>query len=206
MLRTVGLTALVTLSLAACSSVAEPPFSLVNSEPPFEIRDYAPMLVAETTTTGDRDQAVNAGFRVLADFIFGNNRAQAEIAMTAPVTQAKGEDIAMTAPVTQTETGGAWTIGFVMPANYTSATLPLPNDPRVTIREIASRRIAVVVYSGLSGDDEVRAQTAALQTWMGQMNLTAAGSPVVARYDPPWTLPMFRRNEIQIEIREPAAS
>lgn len=205
MLRTGVFASLVAMTLSGCSSVAEPAFGVVKSEPPFEIRDYAPMIVAETKTQGDRDQAVNAGFRVLADFIFGNNTARTEIAMTAPVTQAKGEEIAMTAPVTQTESAGAWTIGFVMPAEYTLATLPLPKDPRVTIREVAGRRVAVVVYSGLSGENEVRSQTTALQAWMNRMGLAAAGSPVVARYDPPWTLPMLRRNEIQIEVAPQAS-
>jgi hypothetical protein len=205
MLRAAAFAAFIAITLSGCSSVAEPSFSVVQAEPPFEIRDYAPMLVAETKARGDRDQAVNAGFRVLADFIFGSNTARTEIAMTAPVTQAKGEEIAMTAPVTQAGEDGAWTIGFVMPANYTMATLPLPNDPRVTIREVAARRVAVVVYPGSSGETEVRAKTAALQLWMRRMGLDAAGSPVVARYDPPWTLPMFRRNEIQIEVTAPAS-
>ena len=120
MLRTAVIAASVALTLSGCSSVAEPSFSVIKADPPFEIRDYAPMIVAETKTQGDRDQAVSDGFRVLADFIFGNNTARTEIAMTAPVTQAKGEKIAMTAPVTQTEDGGRWTIGFVMPAKVLS--------------------------------------------------------------------------------------
>jgi hypothetical protein len=200
MLRAAAFAAFVAFALSGCSSVAEPPFSIVKAEPPFEVRDYASVIVAETKTQGDRDQAINAGFRVLADFIFGNNTADTEIAMTAPVTQAEGKEIAMTAPVTQTENGGIWTIGFVMPANYTIATLPRPIDPRVTIREVPARRVAVVVYSGFSGESDVRDQTAALQRWMARAGLAAAGSPVVARYDPPWTMPMFRRNEIQIEV------
>ena len=203
MLRTAAIAAFVAIIFSGCSSVAEPAFSVVRSESPFEIRDYAPMIVAETKVQGNRDEAVRAGFRVLADFIFGNNTARTEIAMTAPVTQAKGEEIAMTAPVTQTENNGIWTIGFVMPASYTMATLPRPNDPKVTIREVLGRRVTVVVYSGSSGENEVRQQTTALELWMDRRGLAVAGAPVVARYDPPWTLPMFRRNEILIEIAPP---
>lgn len=199
MFRLIAATGL--LSLAGCASVAEPAYRVVLAEAPFEVRACQPMIVAETRIEGERGAAANAGFRILADYIFGNNTAKAEIAMTAPVTQAQdGQEIAMTAPVMQAPAGSAWVVGFVMPAEWTLDTLPTPNDPRVVLRRQDGRHVAVVRFAGTTGEGAVRRETEALERWLAAKGMTPAGAPVVARYDPPWTLPMFRRNEIQIEI------
>jgi hypothetical protein len=52
-----------------------------------EIRDYAPMIIAETEARGDRREAISKGFRLIAEYIFGNNTAAQRVPMTAPVTQ-----------------------------------------------------------------------------------------------------------------------
>lgn len=190
----------------------EPKFDLLLKEDRFEIRHYAPQIVAETFVDGDMDSASSRGFRLIADYIFGNNQ-NAGIAMTVPVViepEAGSEKIAMTAPVSiepQTEQEGAmagarhWRIHFVMPSQYSMATLPKPVNPLVSLREIPAKSFAAITYTGFNTESSVQAKTDELVGWMKSKNLEAIGKPQLARYNPPWTLPFLRRNEILLEIR-----
>jgi len=189
----------------------EPKFDLLLQEDRFEIRRYAPQIIAETFVDGDMDSASSRGFRLIADYIFGNNQ-KAGIAMTVPVVvepAAGSEKIAMTAPVSiepQTEEdamAGAkrWRIHFVMPSQYSMATLPKPVNSLVSLREIPARSFAVITYTGFNTESSVQAKTDEIARWMKSKNLEAIGKPQLARYNPPWTLPFLRRNEILLEIR-----
>lgn len=180
----------------------EPAFTVAIHEGAFEARDYPELVVAEVSVTGDRDQASNAGFRLLAAYIFGGNTRRQSIAMTAPVVQERktSESIAMTAPVTQSGGDGAWVVRFTMPSTYTLATLPAPNDPQVRLVSVPAQRVAVVRFSGLARPDDVERRTEALKAFMQRQQLRASGEPVLARYDPPWTLWFMRRNEVWIPI------
>jgi hypothetical protein len=176
----------------------------------FSLRAYAPVLVAEVTVSGTRKEAANAGFRLLADYIFGNNLAaqgtEAEtIAMTAPVVQAPAQPtkqtIAMTAPVIQDPTGpGQWTVQFVMPKAYTLATLPKPKNSAVTLRALPARTVAAVQFSGWATAEALAKHQAALQAWVAAKNWQASGGVQLAFYNPPWTLPWWRRNEIWLPM------
>ena len=185
----------------------KPSYQSIEKTGDFELRLYAPMIVAETYVEGSFDQASTAGFRLIAGYIFGDNRAQdgasgQKIAMTAPVTMETGsQKIDMTAPVTMEGGGGRWRIGFVMPSRYSMATLPTPNNPRVTLREIPEQRTAAIVFSGFAGEGKVKAKTEALLAWMAARGLEPVSAPQLARYDPPWTLPFFRHNEILVAYR-----
>lgn len=191
----------VALFASAAMAVEEPAFKLVTRDGNIEVRDYPALIAAEAHVDGDRQAAVNEGFRLIADYIFGDNRQKAKVAMTAPVTQtAAGEKIAMTAPVTQSGYGQTWTVRFIMPSHYTMATLPTPNNPRVTLVPIAPQRYAVIRFSGLAGERDIKLKTQELTEWMAAKKLTAGGSPTLARYDPPWTLWFARRNELLIPI------
>jgi hypothetical protein len=180
----------------------EPRFSVAMHEGDFEVRDYPALVVAEVSVSGSRDEASNAGFRLLAAYIFGGNTRRESIAMTAPVVQerATGETIAMTAPVTQSGADGAWVVRFTMPAAYTLETLPAPNDARVRLVPVPAQRYAVVRFSGLARPDDVERRTGALRTFMEQHQLRAVGASSLARYDPPWTLWFMRRNEVWIPV------
>ena len=214
--------ALLAALIAATPAMAieEPAFETVKKSGDFELRQYAPMIVAETFVQGGPWGAGNDGFRVIAGYIFGNNTSvrgggSEKVAMTAPVTmEATGakpasEKIAMTAPVTMeaapdgaSKSGGErWRMHFVMPSKYTMENLPKPNDPRVQLREVPAHRMAAVRFSGLATQGSVKEQTDALLGWMKSEGLEPAGTPQLARYDTPWTLPFLRRNEVLIPVK-----
>ena len=183
----------------------QPSYRVVEKFPDLEVREYAAYLVAETEASGTRESAGNAGFRVLAAYIFGKNRGENKIAMTAPVTQAEGQRIAMTAPVTQArrdgEAGGApWVVQFMMPSGFTLETLPEPLDPAVRFREVPARRVAALTYSGTWAESRYLEHLARLREAMRREGLEPAGEPVWARYDPPFMPWFLRRNEILIEL------
>lgn len=180
----------------------EPPFTLVVDDGAFQIRQYPPLTVAETQVKGTRREASGAGFRILADYIFGKNTRRERIAMTAPVSQSPptGEKIAMTAPVSQTGVGEAWVIQFTMPTGYTLDTLPTPNDPRVVLRVTPATRVAVIRFTGWAGDSDFERKRVELERWMAQRNIKAAGPAVLAQYNPPWTLGPLRRNEVMLPV------
>lgn len=188
------------MPLPAFSKTPEPSFTSIMRDGAFEIRDYDSQVIAEVTVREGRGDPANQGFRPLAGYIFGGNAPRAKIAMTAPVTRQKGTQIAMTAPVTRQAAGSDWKVRFIMPAGSTLATMPRPNDPNVRLLEEPGKRYAVVRFSGLGGDDVVARKTADLNAFMKTKNLIAIAPPVFAQYDPPWTLPFMRRNEVWLEV------
>lgn len=188
------------LSGSIVSNVEQPKYEVVASDQKIEIRDYAPMIVAEAQVSGERGQAIREGFRIIADYIFGNNLSSRKVAMTAPVTQQVSEKIAMTAPVIQQGKGNVWQVRFVMPSNYTLESLPRPNNPAVKLSMIAGKRFAAIRFSGLAGEDRLKRETDALAEFIKNRNLTVTSAPTYAFYNPPWTLPFLRRNEIMIEV------
>ena len=189
---------------APAMATEEPEFTSILREGDFELRQYPALVVAEVSVAGTSDQASNAGFRLLAGYIFGGNTRREKLPMTSPVVQSKAnsESIPMTAPVIQVADKDRWTVQFVMPSNQTMATLPIPNDKRVHLRQLPPSRFAVVRFSGLAGADDVTNQTAALREFISRQRLNAVGSAALARYNPPWTLWFMRRNEVMIPVSE----
>jgi effector-binding domain-containing protein len=175
-----------------------PNYQVVEELGTIEIREYAPYLVAETSVEGDLENAGNAGFRILASYIFGDNQGEQKIAMTAPVSQEKsaGSKIAMTAPVTQERAGDRFAIQFVMPSKYTLETLPKPNDPRIDVREVPARKFAAIRYSGTWSRKNYETHLAQLREALAANGYEAIGEPIWARYDPPFKPWFLRRNEI----------
>ena len=175
-----------------------------------QTKKYAPHIAAEASMEGDHESVQRDLFRALAGYIFGKNTTQEEIAMTAPVTMnqdttADGENIAMTAPVTMTPTDtNGWTMAFSMPSKYTMDTLPKPVDDRVTLVEVPERTVAVVRFSGSFNDSDNRAVSLGqLTQWLNdQSKYKTVGQPFFAGYDPAFTLPFLRRNEVLVEITQ----
>ena len=193
-------------SLVGIRSTAEPNYSVLQSEDQFEVREYDTLVTAETLVDERFDEAGGIAFRRLFGYISGDNAAASEIAMTAPVmaldeNRASGEKISMTAPVTGQETTQGWRFAFVLPAEYTLASAPLPTNPEVRLEQVPARRVAVVRYSGSRSETANAENLKLLQQWMRQNQLQADSLPRVAAYDPPWTLPPLRRNEVMIDIK-----
>lgn len=197
---------LSSLLLGACSTLGirsgteEPRFETVERLGSVEIRRYASRIAAETEVPGAEDAARNEGFRRLAGYIFGANARRDRIAMTAPVAQSPGERIAMTAPVAQSGDAGGWRIRFFMPARYTLATLPLPDDPRVALTVVPEETVAVLRFSGLPRPEAVAQNAAALTTALEASAWVPAGLVQAWFYDPPWTVPALRRNEVAVPV------
>jgi hypothetical protein len=195
------------IALAGCSVVGirsgteEPGYQVLATMGAVQIRQYAPRLAASVTVQGDEISARSAGFRRLARFIFGANTADASISMTAPVAQSAAKKIAMTAPVAQTAGPGGWTISFFMPAKYTLATLPKPVDSGIRIYEVPGATYAVVRFSGIPGAAPVAAARARLYAGLDGSNWVPEGGAEDWFYDPPWTLPFARRNEVAVIVR-----
>lgn len=187
---------------AMANNVETPDYVVSSKQGDLEIRDYGPNIVAEATVEGERDKAIQRGFSIIADYIFGNNLSSAKVAMTAPVLQQSSEKIAMTAPVTQQAQGQSWNVRFVMPSKYTIETLPKPVNPQVALIEVPAKRLAVIRFSGSANRGSLDEQEGRLRTFLAERGLEAINTPQYAFYDAPWTLPFMRRNEIMIEIAD----
>jgi len=194
------------LNTGVVMATEEPKFSVLEKTPPFELRSYAPMILAEVQVEGDLDEASSKGFRLIAAYIFGQNQVSEKIAMTAPVAveeqTPKNAKIAMTVPVNIEPNAGQWTVSFVMPSEYTMESLPKPLNPKVQLRQIPAVKRAVISFSGFYSESKVAERTLELEEWMKSKNLQAVSAPKFARYNPPWTLPFMRRNEIMIDVRD----
>ena len=193
--------ALLTPTRSAMAKIETPPYQVIQSSEKIEVREYGPMIVAEVEVAGERSKAINAGFRILADYIFGNNAPGQSIAMTAPVIQQKGAKIAMTAPVSQTQSGDLWKVRFTMPSSYTLETLPKPNNPAIKIISIPGHRTVAIRFSGFWTDRNLRKNLEKLDAFIQDRGLNTMGDPIYAFYNPPWTLPFFRRNEVLYNLQ-----
>jgi hypothetical protein len=194
----------VILILGATNVMAaeEAPYTLVEKDNTFEIRNYAPHILAETVVEGTLEEAGNIAFNRLFRYISGDNKSRDRVAMTVPVSQQPtGEKIKMTAPVGQQAVPQGWTVSFMMPATYTLATLPQPNNSEVSLRQVSARQMAVVRYSGFWSEKAYLQNKVELESWIVQKGLTIDGDPVWARYNPPFTPWFLRRNEILIPVR-----
>lgn len=184
------------------SAIEEPRHSVAVREGDFEIRQYAPNVVAEVVVGGDLETASSRGFRQVAGYIFGGNRA-----VSAVSAEDGAERIAMTAPVVavpedrqQLQGAQRWRVQFVMPSKYTLATLPRPTNPAVTLREVPAHRVAVVRFSGFMNEEKVEGKAQELMAWLQARGMRAVSPPRLLRYDPPWTLPFMRRHEVVFDV------
>lgn len=183
------------------SNVETPKYKIIKSEDIIEIRKYDPIIIAEVQTKGNRKNSITEGFRLLADYIFGNNTNNHDISMTAPVQQQKNTKIAMTSPVQQQSMGDNWLVSFVMPSEYKIDTLPKPINERISLKEIPAKTFVVVSFSGINSDNNMQKHEKILQKYIENNDLSVIGAPIYAFYNPPWTLPILRRNEIMFEIK-----
>jgi DNA gyrase inhibitor GyrI len=189
-------------SIASVATAAEQPaYTVVQQHDGIEVRRYAPYLVAEVVVPGPADAAGNQGFRVLAAYIFGKNKGDRRIQMTAPVMQTpEPRTIAMTAPVTQTATETGYVIQFTMPAEFTLDSLPEPLDPQVRLKEVPGGLFAVIRYSGTWSDGNYSEHLARLRQGVEAAGIRTRGEPIYSRYDAPYVPWFLRRNEIWLQV------
>ncbi len=196
------------LWLAGCSvfgdrsSYEAPDYTVLeNIGPDTEVRQYAPRLVAEATVDNQEpDAGRNAAFRLLFDYVSGNNQAAESISMTVPVETLAGEKIAMTVPVEASKASGTMSMRFFFPGGHTRQNAPQPLDPRVKILELPETVAAVRTYTGSTGEQHLIGEQATLLSQLEGTAWRAAGEPSALFYDPPWTLWFLRRNEAVVPV------
>jgi effector-binding domain-containing protein len=182
----------------------EPDFKLISEEGDFQIREYEPKIIAQVEVEGNFDEASSKGFKLLADYIFGNNLLDGEskkISMTTPVEMTPlAENLIMTSSIMDDQVNNKWSINFVMPQEYSLDTLPKPNNSQIDIIEVPSEKYAVIIFSGLVRESSYTDKAKLLSNYFKQNNFEKRGAIKIARYNPPWTLPFFRRNELMVKI------
>jgi hypothetical protein len=188
------------------SAIEEPRYEVVRQlDERIELRRYAPYVVAEVVLDTRSSDAGSQAFPILAGYIFGKNKGERKLAMTAPVTQSaepagKPVKLAMTAPVTQAAEGGGIRVQFVLPLDVTLATAPEPLDARVRLREEPATVRAVVRYSGTWSEARYDEHLALLRSALSAVGIATEGEPVWARYNGPMTPWFMRRNEIWLTV------
>lgn len=195
-MKNISMIALVTLLVllmlylmigAIMSDVEKPQYKTITSEKNIEVRSYSPMIIAEVELEGKQVNTRSEGFRMLADYISGNNIMKKEIPMTAPVQQQKN-------------LYNGWTISFVMPSKYTMRLLPQPINKKIILKEILNKKFVVISFSGLNSNENITENTNKLIQYIEKKQLKTIGYPKCAFYNPPWTLPFMRLNEVMFEI------
>lgn len=186
-------------------------FKVLNRTDQYEIREVESFFIAETTMPGKYGfdfAGTSQSFNVLAEYLFGKNTNAKPMEMTTPVftrrVKSEGTKMEMTTPVItkRADNQDKWTMSFVMPSNY-GADLPLPKDSSVTIKEVPKKVIAVVAFSGFVTDEEVKRRESTLRASLkndSRFRIKEGVFVEVAQYNPPFTLPFSRRNEISLEV------
>lgn len=188
------------------SRVEQADYTVLEIKDGYEIREYPAHIVAQTMVKGSYGESMNNGFRIVAGYIFGGNTKKESIAMTAPVVAQSGkgekisESIAMTVPVVATTEGDSQIISFGMPRSYTLETLPTPNDPRVKIVMIPTKKYAVLQFSWYRSDARVKNMQEKLASALARDGVATKGNTAYAGYNAPWTPPWMNRNEVLVEI------
>ncbi len=198
-------------------NIEEPKYSIVSVADGYEIREYNSYIIAETVVkvTKDRNDAARKGFPIVAGYIFGDNTKKDKIAMTVPVNTEETtsekiamtapvntEKIAMTVPVNTTEAeSGSYKVSFVLPSEYTMDTLPTPNDSRVSIKEVPSRKVAVKKFTWSVNEARLQKNEELLLSSLKRDGVVPVSAVNVARFNTPWTIPFMLRTEVQVDIK-----
>ncbi len=183
-------------------ALEQPAYTVVQSNGTYEVRNYAPYIVAEVIVPGPESEAGGQAFSLLGGYIFGKNKGERKLEMTAPVVQTPvaPAKIEMTAPVVQTPTPSGFLVQFMMPSAYTLATLPIPLDDRVKLRQVESKTVAALTYSGSWSRSNYEEHVAILQAALLKDGVKVRGEPIYSRYNGPMTPWFLRKNEIWFQI------
>jgi SOUL heme-binding protein len=170
------------------SNVEQAKYKVLSKYGAFEIREYEPHIVAKVSVEGEREYAINTGFKMIADYIFGNNKENIKVDMTTPVMQQQNSE--------------KWNVQFVMPEQHSLGTLPTPNNDSVKLQEIGIKTYGVIRFSGIIDQNTIKYNTDELHGFLKSEKLISQAPAIYAFYNPPWTLPFLRRNEVMLEITQ----
>ncbi len=172
------------------------------------MRAYESQVLAKVLMKGRPEGAMNKAFRPLAGYIFGDNRKR----LPEGAPSEESEKIAMTTPVTmeseegaEADNAGNW-VAFSMPSQYTLDTLPVPQNPDIKLEARKGYTGAAIRFSGFGGMKAMLEHEELLRACLKRDGVEVVGLPVYARYDPPWTVPLLRRNEVILPVKTPATS
>ncbi len=176
-------------------------YEIVRSYDEFELRRYAPHLVAEVVVRAPFEEAGNRAFRTLFGYISGANQPKQKVSMTAPVTQRRPEKIPMTEPVELRETDdGEYAVAFVLPSSFTLDTAPEPTSPDVQLHERPASLSAARRYRGKWTQESFDEHRQALQRAVTAAGFTPVGPARWDRFDPPFMPWFLRRNEVVQDV------
>jgi len=187
----------------------EPEYRVISTDGDFEVRQYSRQVIAKVSMKGlPFDDFREAAFKKLANYIFKGNKANESIPMTSPVMEQHGSgenipnQIAMKTPLFQQETEeGGWTMSFILPKEFTLKDAPKPDDSDISLEEVAPYEVAVHSYSGNNSLEKIKTHERHLADWLkSQPQLKMQGKFMVAQYDAPFVIPLFKRNEIQVRL------
>lgn len=205
--KIITMSVLTSMLLSACSVIGarpweQPEYEVAIQDGNIEVREYSSFVMITTVTSGSYGQSTNNGFQILIGYLTGENKAKESIDMTTPVIQEQvGQKIDMTAPVIQEQSDDGWMMGFVLPLKFSKDNAPEPLDSRIKLVEVPERLVAAIRFSGRTNTQKMSEMENQLRDWLEKNEYEVTGEVISARYDPPWTLPMLRRNEMMLEVK-----
>ncbi len=193
------------------SSILESPkYTVLEKKNNFEIRKYNKYLKAEVEVPKSGDEGMNTAFRILANYIFGDNLGKEKVAMTVPVLAEEksfnqlggnGDKVSMTSPVFVTEESGSTTMSFSMPSKFSLDTLPKTNDSRIKFIEVDEKKIAAYAFTWYYNEEKIAKKKKEFLEILKNNNIEIIGKPLFAGYNGPGTIPFMMRNEILVEVK-----
>jgi hypothetical protein len=169
-----------------------------------EIRRYPERLAAEVELSANNKDKLDEAFRLLFAYIAGANHnarlGSSKIERTAPVQTDVSEKIAMTVPIEVSENPKTIKMRFYLPAKFNVANTPDPIDKRVRIVSVPVEVVATLRYAGNNDRSDSR-QSELIKSLHGTQ-WRPSGAPYWLSYDPPFTIPFLRRNEVAVTVVE----
>ena len=165
-------------------------YKIISKHEGFEVRHYSDMVIATTKVQADYKNSTSSGFRRIASYIFGGNDKEMKIAMTAPViADCPSEGLK------------SYNIFFVMPKEHSMKDLPKANISEVSIQKESLGEVAVLSFGGWATESRSMSYQKKLSELLLKNKIETKGGFMVAQYNSPWALPMFRKNELMVRIK-----
>jgi len=169
-------------------NLQEPAYRVLQKKDGYEIRQYDSYIIAHVSFAGSYKEVASKGFKVLANYIFGGNKQNIRMPMTAPVFVEKKVKL------------DGYDIAFVIPSSYKKETLPTPKDDRIEIVEKQSAKIAVYRFTWYPSAKQVEKKKKEFVELLRRDGIQPRSDIILARYNPPFILPFLMRNELMVVV------